>query len=159
MSDPTYIVQFNLYYADESGYNTGHSNVTVEKIDENGVVTKYVFGANSSGGNVGTWVNPYSKELDGIIGQDIEDWVPDNPTIPIGGVVSAEMSISETDYQKILDFMEPYTGNDYTGNFTTNYDVFASVNPMSPNGSWSCYSFSQHIYELGSTHTDKYVIQ
>lgn len=159
MSDPEYKVQFNLYYASEGGFETGHSNVTVTKTDGNGNETKYTFGANSTGGDVGTWVNPYSTELDGRIGED-SPWSPDNPEIPDGGVVSSELSVSEEDYQKILDFMEPYTDSDYSGSSSVNYDVFASVNPMSPDNSWSCYSFSQHIYELiggsGNTFVDEF---
>ena len=161
MTDTTYTVKLNLYYASEGGYNTGHSNVTVIKTeeDENGNVieTKKTFGANSSGGDVGTWTNPYSTEDDGIIGEDYPAWRPDNPEV---NVVSSDIQISEEDYQKILDEMSQYTGDDYTGSSPTNYDVFASINPLSPDGSWSCYSFTQHIYEMvggeGSSFVDEF---
>ncbi|PCI54061.1 MAG: hypothetical protein COB36_11180 [Alphaproteobacteria bacterium] len=159
MSDPEYTVKLNLYWAEEGGYETGHANVTVIRTDENGDDTEYTFGVNSTGGNVGTWINPYSQEQDGRIGED-SPWTPDNPIIPDGGVVSSEIPISEADYQDILDFIEPYTGSDYSGNSPTNYDVLASLNPMSPDDSWSCYSFVQSIYEMvggeGSSFVDEF---
>lgn len=154
MSDPEYNVLFNLYYASEGGYETGHSNVTVVKI-ENGIETSKTFAANSDGGSVSTWINPFDTENDGFVGVDNSPWRPGS-----SGAVSSEISISEADYNKILDYVRPYTGEDYSGRTPANYDVFASVNPFSPDSSWSCYSFTQSVYELvggtGSTFVDEF---
>lgn len=157
MSEPVYKVQFNLYYAAEGSFSTGHSNVTVTKYENGAKTFDKTFGVNVQGGNLSTAMNPYSNTLDGTVGVDLPGWRPDNPSVD---VVTKELTISESEYQAILDTMQPYTGTDFSGYAPVNYDVFASVNPLSPDGSMSCYSFAQSIYELiggtGSSFVDEF---
>ena len=67
-----YYVVFNLMDASEGGKTTGHANVSlVATSDDQKLVSAITYGASSlNNGDVLTWTNPLSTQLDGYRGHE-----------------------------------------------------------------------------------------
>jgi len=153
--NPEYIVRYNLFYTGEyvgeRFLPTGHANITlIERDGENDTI---FLGGNNGVNLAGrdttdsngqpaergknSHVNPFDKNLDGIVGVDSDAWQGQGQAI-------YEQSVTPEQLKDVQDHITDLTGGLKTG--LTNYNVAASVLPLKDQH--SCYSFTQDVFEI-----------
>jgi len=150
-----YIIRYNLFNADEpiAGRDipTGHANLTLIERDGindidlgDGNIGVNLAGSDTTDSNgqpaeraKNSHVNPFDRNLDGIVGVD-------NPTWNGQGDAIYEQSITPEQLKDVQEHIEDLTGGLKTG--LTNYNVAASVLPLKDQH--SCYSFTQDVFEI-----------